>query len=258
MSFYLLSFTDVVTSLSTKNNFFSPKLYTMAKILTTAIVADIRNKLNGSVFSKNRYGSYVRTKVTPVNPRTTQQQNFRNRLATNSQAWRGLTEEQRQAWNAAAVNFPVTDIFGNIKLLSGNALFVRLNNNLLNIGQPTIATPPDPAEIPALALTLLVAKSGTPELKVTTVPGTIPTGFKMLVRATPNIAPGRSFVKNQFRNLTSIAAATAGPHDILSAYAARFGNPQEGQKIFLQCYFVNMATGQAGIPVQIETIVVPA
>ena len=42
----------------------------MAKILTTAIVADIRNKLNGSVFSKNRYGAYVRTKVTPVNPQT--------------------------------------------------------------------------------------------------------------------------------------------------------------------------------------------
>ena len=53
----------------------------MAKILMTAIVADIRNKLNGSVFSKNRYGAYVRTKVTPVNPQSTAQQNTRNNLS---------------------------------------------------------------------------------------------------------------------------------------------------------------------------------
>ena len=42
----------------------------MAKIKMTAIVADMRNKLNGSVFSRNRGGAYIRTKVTPINPQT--------------------------------------------------------------------------------------------------------------------------------------------------------------------------------------------
>jgi hypothetical protein len=35
----------------------SLKFPTMAKVLFTAVVADMRNKLNGTVFSKNRYGA---------------------------------------------------------------------------------------------------------------------------------------------------------------------------------------------------------
>ena len=54
-----------------------------------------------------------------IRKRTTQ--NVRNRLSTNSQAWRGLTEAQRQGWIDAAINFPFTDIYGNTKILSGQA-----------------------------------------------------------------------------------------------------------------------------------------
>lgn len=47
----------------------------MAKIKFGMMMTDARGKLGGQVFSKNRSGSYVRTKVTPVNPQTTTQQN---------------------------------------------------------------------------------------------------------------------------------------------------------------------------------------
>src|SRR5437867_2761155 len=116
----------------------------MAKLLFTAVVADMRNKLNGTVFSKNRYGAYARTKVTPVNPQSTAQQNQRNTLSTNSAAWRGLTEAQRQSWIDGAINFPTTDIFGNSKILSGQALYVKFNNNLASIGVAPIDTAPTP------------------------------------------------------------------------------------------------------------------
>src|SRR5574337_1436553 len=134
----------------------------MAKILTTAIVADIRNKLNGSVFSKNRYGSYVRTKVTPVNPQTAFQVGIRSVLTSQSQAWRGLTDAQRQSWIDAAVNFPVTDIFGNIKHLSGSALFVKLNTVLYNAGFATLTVAPSPVALAAISAGILTAAAGTP------------------------------------------------------------------------------------------------
>jgi hypothetical protein len=227
----------------------------MAKILTTAIVADIRNKLNGSVFSKNRYGSYVRTKVTPVNPQTTSQQNVRNRLATNSQAWRGLTESQRQAWIAAAANFPTTDIFGNTKILSGQALYVKLNNNLALTGTAAIADPPTPVAIPALSLLTLVADDSANTVILTgTTP--VPSGFKMAVFGTPNITPGRNFVKNQFRFVEAAAAAATSPFALTTPYVALFGDPVEGMKIFIKAFYISTDTGQAGIPVQIQTIVV--
>lgn len=47
------------------------------KIKWGMMMTDGRGKLGGQVASKNRAGAYVRTKVTPVNPRTTQQQAIR-------------------------------------------------------------------------------------------------------------------------------------------------------------------------------------
>lgn len=226
----------------------------MAKILTTAIVADIRNKLNGSVFSKNRYGGYVRTKVTPVNPQTDAQQNTRNNLATNSQAWRGLTEEQRQSWIDGAPNFPFTDIFGNQKFLSGQALYVKLNNNLVNAGVAAIATCPSPVAIPALSAVELQA-TPTPTLSLTFAPTPVPADFAIQVFATPNITPGRTFVKNRFRYLTMIDAAGTSPANLLSDYQALFGDPVDGQKIFVRVQMVSKTTGQLGIPLQSMAIV---
>ena len=42
----------------------------MAKIKFGMMMTDASGKLGGQVFSKNRGGSYVRTKVTPTNPQT--------------------------------------------------------------------------------------------------------------------------------------------------------------------------------------------
>lgn len=228
----------------------------MAKILFSGIAGvDMRNKLNGSVFSKNRGGAYVRTKVTPVNPQTTAQQNVRNRLSTNSQAWRGLTEEQRQGWIDGAVNFPITDIYGNTKILSGLQLYVRLNNNLAMIGEAAISDCPLPVAIPQLELTSVTADDSANTVIVAgTTP--VPADFAMVVYGTPNVTPGKSFVKNLFRFVSAIAAAATSPFDISAAYTALFGDPVEGNKIFVKAFYVSTITGQAGIPVQVQTIVV--
>ncbi len=227
----------------------------MAKILTTAIVADIRNKLNGSVFSKNRYGSYVRTKVTPVNPQTSAQQNVRNTLSTNSQAWRGLTESQRQGWIDAAANFPFTDIFGNSKILSGNALYVKLNNNLAVAGQAPIADAPAPVSLPPLVMGAIVSSAGGGTLTMAFTDTPVPAGFSIAVQTTGNVGPGKTFVKNLFRQTQLVAAAATSPANLAAAFTALHGAPVEGQKIFVRAFLISTDTGQAGIPVQGVVIV---
>lgn len=227
----------------------------MAKILFTAVVADMRNKLNGTVFSKNRYGSYTRTKVTPVNPQTDLQQEVRNRLSTNSQNWRGLTESQRLGWINAAPNFPRTDIYGNPKILSGNALYVALNNNLMNVNETAISDAPNPVAIPALSITSLTATAGTQSLSLGFDPSAVPTDFALLVQATPNVGPGISFVKNKFRKITFASAAVSSPLNILTAFQGHFGNVVEGMKIYVRCQLISTVTGQAGIPVTTSVIV---
>lgn len=226
----------------------------MAKILTTAIVADIRNKLNGSVFSKNKGGAYIRTKVTPVNPQSVAQQNVRNHLSTNSQAWRGLTEAQRQGWNNAAPNFPYTDIFGNIKQLSGFQLYVKLNTNLAVIAAAAISDAPTPVAIPALTA-LSLAATPSPSLSLTFAPTPVPADFKMIVESTPNVTPGKEFVKNLYRVIAVEDAAATSPFNALASFQALFGDPIDGMKVFMRVKLVSSLTGQAGIPLATSALV---
>jgi len=228
----------------------------MARILFSGVAGvDIRGKLNGSVFSKNKGGAYVRTKVTPVNPQTTSQQNARNRLSTNSQAWRDLTESQRQGWIDAAPNFPYSDIYGNSKSLSGFQLYVKLNTNLALIGEAAIAAAPSPVAIPQLELASVAADDSANTVIITgTTP--VPADFAMVVMATPNVTPGKSFVKNLFRFISAEPAAATSPFDVSAEYTPVFGDPVTGNKIFVKAFYISTITGQAGIPVQAQTIVV--
>jgi len=229
----------------------------MAKVLFTAVVADMRNKLNGTVFSKNRYGAYTRTKVTPVNPQTTAQQTQRSNLAANSQAWRGLTEDQRQGWISAAPNFPVTDIYGNQKILSGQALFVRLNNNLQKYNSTPILDAPSPVAVPGVSDLVLTADASAQTLSLDFAPDPIPLQFVMVVFATPQITPGRNFVKNEFRFVVVDNPAATSPLALEGDYIPLFGALVAGQKVFVKAFLLSLVTGQAGVPSQVQTIVVP-
>jgi hypothetical protein len=230
----------------------------MAKIKFSALVSDVRNKLNGSVMSKNRYGSYMRNKTTPVNPQTTFQQNVRAQLAANSQAWGGLTEAQRSGWRALAAELPFTDIFGDSKILAGNSLYNKLNGNLNKIGEASISEAPVKISVPSL-LTFSVAAVAAVDvltsLNLTFTPTAIPAGYSLVVYATPGISPGRNFVKNQFRLVTAIAETTASPVNIFTAYSARFGAPAEDMKIFVRVALVSNDTGQQGIPLEAVAVV---
>lgn len=224
------------------------------KVLTTAIVADIRNKLNGTVFAKNRYGLYARTKVTPTNPQTTQQQANRAAFGNSSSGWKGLTQDQRNAWIAAAVNFPVIDIFGNSHILAGNALYTRLNRNLDAIGESPISDPPAPVAIPPATVTGLTASEGSSTITATFDVATVPAGFNLLVYATPLIIPSRLFVKNRLRVLGE-ATITANNAALYSMWNSRFGTLTEGMRITVRAALVSINTGQIGVPSEVTTIV---
>jgi hypothetical protein len=51
------------------------------KVLFGAIVVDGRGKIGGHVMSKNRAGAFMRTKVTPINRKSSFQTGVRSRLA---------------------------------------------------------------------------------------------------------------------------------------------------------------------------------
>lgn len=230
----------------------------MASVKFSALVSEMRGKLNGSVFSKNRSGNYLRNKVTPVNPQSTDQQAVRSLLSAVSQSWRQLTQAQRDAWINASANFPYTDIYGDSKILSGQAFYNKLNLNLLKIGAATIQTPPSSSDLPSLSgISLTVTKStGTSAVVVTAdwVASDEPANAQILVSATPPVGAGIGFVKNKFRDI-AILAIGAGPAVISTAYAAKFGTVSVGQKVFILLQVVDDETGLVSQPYQAYAIV---
>ena len=95
-----------------------------------AIVVDGRGKIGGHVASKNRSGSYFRTKVTPVNPQSARQSAVRATLSSFSASWRGLNQNRRDAWNSAVGSFTKTNVFGDTVTPTGKNLYTALNANL--------------------------------------------------------------------------------------------------------------------------------
>lgn len=210
-------------------------------------------KIGGHVASHNRSGAYFRTKVTPVNPQTTAQLAVRNRLGTRSQAWRGLTDAQRAAWNAAVSAFAKTDIFGDLKNPTGFNLYQALNNNLVTVGASAIAVPPIPAAVSTVTITSITPAAGT-GLVPMVLSGAVPASTAMKVFATAPQSPGVSFVKSEYRLITTLPAATATPVALGTAYTTKFGSFTAGQKIFFKLVFVSTTTGQQSLPIQVVTI----
>lgn len=220
-----------------------------------AIVVDGRGKIGGHVASKNRAGSYFRTKVTPVNPQTSSQAAVRNRLTSISQAWRGLTDSQRAAWNAAVSDFSKTDIFGDLRNPSGFNLYQRLNNNLLNIGQSVISTPPVPSEVDAFVSMSFTATAGTPSLSIT-FSAAVSAGMSVKVFATAPQSAGVSFVKSEYRQIAVLTSADTSPYDALTDYTDKFGSiGSAGQKIFIKMVQVNETTGQEGSAISNSAVI---
>ena len=220
----------------------------MAKIKFGMMMTDASGKLGGQVFSKNRGGSYVRTKVTPTNPQSTAQMSVRGIFASISSRWSSLTEAQRNSFNGYVSAYARTDIFGDLRNPSGKSLFQRLNQNLELSAQPQIDNCTSPVEVPFANLSGASGVVSSSDFEVY-YNGDL-TGSKVVVWATPQMSQGTKFVKNQLRQLLVVAGEEASEVDIYTEYVAKFGIPVVGANITIGVRVIN-ANGQAS---PLETI----
>jgi len=113
----------------------------MPQIKFSALVTDIKGKANGSVFSSNKQGSYFRNNKWGGGRKTARWQNAKVNLAFLSNAWKNLTNEEREAWNAAAPDNPFLNKFKVEYIPSGYQLFMSWNGNLRGANFPILNTP---------------------------------------------------------------------------------------------------------------------
>lgn len=184
----------------------------------------------GLTSSRNRFGQYVRTRATPVNPSTTFQDAVRSRLAGNAQAWRSITQTQREAWSSLGEFFQRTDSLGQTYFLTGFQTFVLLRNNLQAAGDVVVTdaplyAPPDP-------LTSVTPTFSVAALSVAYTPTPLLAGERAFISLSPPRSQGRAF-EGDVRLITVTAAAAASPANVTAAWSARFGSAVVGQRIFV-------------------------
>lgn len=205
----------------------------MAKIRTGSLVSDVRGSQGGTVFSRNKGGAYTRDRVAPTNVSSDARTRQRNIFSANSKAWGGtLTEDERGAWTVFALANPVTDVFGASILLSGIAMYQRLNSILQTIEEDTIDLPPTDLTVTpnALALGLTVSTTG-PVMTVETVTQVLNADTVYYVWVTAPMSPGRTPQNSQFRYLGAYeSTATEEALNIAGLFIPKFGTPVAGLK----------------------------
>ncbi len=222
----------------------------MASIKFGNVVVDMRGKISGNVYAKNKGGAYSRVRVVPTNPRTIYQSTVRAILTVLSQAWRGLTAVQRESWNSAVGNFARTNRIGDKHNLSGNALYVSLNKNLADVGIAAIDTAPLPEAVETVDVLTAVADNSSQSV-IITLGAAVPVNTSLKIFATSGLSPGISTPGTRLRQISSAQAGDAAALTLTADYLAKFGAvPAAGSKIFYSLVPVNETTGQLGAEVR--------
>ena len=230
----------------------------MSKIKWGAIVVDGRGKLGGHVFTKTKSGATMRTKVTPVNPQTAAQASARSRLGGNSQAWAGLSEEQRSSWNALASETSKTNIFGDQYFPSGKNLFTSVNNNLIMLGSASVVNAPTFAELPFITLMEATVDISTREINLQIEFTGSSLGNALIIEASKPSSPGKYNFEGSFRQVIVMSAgAPPAPTALWDFYTEKFGEPILDKKIAFRAYYVNTSAGNASPRFTTTAIAVP-
>ena len=186
--------------------------------------------------SRNRYGQYIRKRAVPVQPRTSRQIAVRERLATLSAQWSGLSDFQRLQWDTYAAAHPRTDSLGSTISLTGHQMFVGFNGALLNAGLPTITVPPagpDPA-----APVLVVTNSAQSSVELGGF--SLSTGDVLVVSSSRPVSAGRNFHGDYRFVLAQPGSATPGTSVTMAdALQEKFGEVPVGKKFFFEAYVIN-------------------
>lgn len=213
----------------------------MARILLGPTLSDARGQVGGVVYSRNKAGHYIRTNVSPIQPRTSRQIDIRARITQVAQYWKNtLTAALRDAWADYAAQTPLTDRFGARAHISGIAMFTRFNAMWLYAGKTIVTTAPTtPGEASMIAL----AYTGTTAdgIKVTTPdPAIAASDFVFISKCSAPVSQAKNFYNGPWQYFKAIDSVTVYPYLIVAPALVAIG-----QRWFFRAkYFA--ASGKVG------------
>lgn len=214
------------------------------KYLPSIAFEEMSGSAKGVTAAKTRGRKYIRNRGYGGSVRTSSQAAVKSVFKALSQSWRSLTNEQILAWTAMAASQKGRSVLGTASKISGSNLYSRLNFWIVRCGGEALASPPELTGVEAPAEAAIELSEGTFSFQLPSVPADV-TGLKLVIMAS---APQSNGISNAYAKAVQIGGVrevVSTSIDILSDYAALFGEPGEAApKVFMKYFFVNSATGE--------------
>ena len=166
-------------------------------------------------------------------------------LSKISKSYKTLTQSQMLEWERLAAHASGQSVFGQKADLSGINLYVRLNANRVMAGESIVADAP--ASVVAVPNVEYSDISVTPQLIVFGGIKHQSSPYKMVVKMSGNQSAGISNGWSKTVIISSEVEDDWGEADITTLYLKTIGvEPTPGQKVFIEAYWLDTATGFTG------------
>lgn len=186
-------------------------------IKTGIAVSDMSGSSGGITAGRNRFGLYLRSRTTPVNPNTDRQTQARSIMAFLAEYWREapMDDAKRLSWATYAASFNWNNRLGEAVNLTGFNAFCMCGAAKIHAGGSHEADGPAalglPAQDPAFQVTISAAAQ---KLAITFNDGfdwcDEDFGFLLVQMHQPQ-SPSRNFFGGPYRTAGSIPGSVAAP-----------------------------------------------
>lgn len=196
------------------------------------LVGELSGSLGSITASRNRYGSYLRKKVVPVNPASVPQELVRQAFSQLAVAWgETLTQAQRDEWDSYAAAVLLVSGSGEALQLNGQTHYTRSNVPRLQVGLPRVDDAPASYNLgtfTAPTIESLTAATDTLSLGFNVSDGWVDEDDSiMLVRASRPTSPTVNFFKGPYRQSSGVpgdaTTPPTSPVDIVLPFAFAVG-----------------------------------
>lgn len=215
----------------------------MALIKFGSIITDSRGSIGGHTIKWTRAGMVIQTKATPLRKQTPRQTTVRANFANLTQRWWDeLSPTERDDWRALAAANPRPNRWGDEFPLTGLALYVSVNQNLLRAGLSSTDTAPSDQTVTApSSCTLTATAPNTASLAFAASP--VPTDHIAVLYSTPPLSPGVENPTGKFQYIAVSSSGQTTPWAVGSLLQSRFGSFTAGRRFFVSLHFLNTDNG---------------
>ncbi len=224
----------------------------MAVIQYTALVNQIRGKLNGSVMNKARTINTVQKKQQQPKGQRGYQSEIRQDFSYAQRLWKELTPTQQTSWQTAANFNPARDRFGNQVILSGYNQFIKARVfssyafTALSFNAYPGAAPTKVFEISSILYpTFSLSPSGGVEFSALINDYTLgeETGYGFIFDISLPISRGVTSYHGRWCNVTGSPANTGIVTNLAQDMGTYYPMPAAGQRVLWRARIVYIQTG---------------